>query len=101
MLPPDQAIAELTQVETEVRAFVVGGTDPVIARLEASRDACTQLESKALELYWDQLRAHARAHYVEERDIDDVLKMLAQRYVSADIVRRQRELPSNPFLAER
>jgi hypothetical protein len=101
VLPLDQALAEVTRVEKEVRDFLADGRDLVHARLEVSRDMCAQLENKALEQYWDQLRAHARAHYVEERDVDDVLAMLTERYVSADLARRQKELSSNPFVAER
>ena len=101
VIPLNQAVAEVTRFEKEVREFLAGGKDTAFARLEASRDVCTQLESRAVEQYWEQLRLHARAHYVEERDIDDVLAMLTQRYVSADIVRRQKALSTNPFLAER
>jgi hypothetical protein len=101
MLPLDQGVIEVTCVEKEVRDFLADGIDLVHARLEVSRDVCAQLENKTLEQYWNQLRAHAQAHYVEERDVDDVLAMLAQRYVSADLARREKELLSNPFNTER
>jgi hypothetical protein len=101
VLPLDQALIEVTCVEKEVRDFLADGIDLVHARLEVSRDVCAQLENKTLEQYWNQLRAHAQAHYVEERDVDDVLAMLAQRYVSADLARREKELLSNPFNTER
>lgn len=101
VLPPDQAVAEVARVEKEVREFLAAGAELALARLEASRDVCTSLENQAVEQYWAQLRDHARAHYVEERDIDDVLEMLSQRYISADIARRQQALSSNPFLTER
>lgn len=101
VLPADQAVAEVARVEKEVREFLAAGAELALARLEASRDVCTSLENQAVEQYWAQLRDHARAHYVEERDIDDVLEMLSQRYISADIARRQQALSSNPFLTER
>jgi hypothetical protein len=101
VLPLDQAVIEVTCAEKEVRDFLADGLDLVHARLEVSRDICARLENQALEQYWDQLRAHAQAHYVEERDVDDVLAMLTQRYVSADLARREKELLANPFSTER
>jgi hypothetical protein len=101
VLPVDQALIEVTCVEKEVRDFLADGIDLVHARLEVSRDVCARLENQALEQYWNQLRTHAQAHYVEERDIDDVLAMLTQRYVSADLARREKELLANPFSTER
>ena len=100
-LPPDQALTEAACVEKEFRDFLADGIDLVHARLEVSRDVCTRLENKALEQYWDQLRAHAQSHYVEERDVDEVLAMLAQRYASANLARHQAELLADPFSAER
>ncbi len=100
-LPPDEAVPELIRAESEIRAFVNGGQETVIARLEASRDICTQLEANALDLYWNQLRAHARAHYVEDRDIDEVLEMLSQRYANTDILSQLDVLTSDPFFTER
>jgi hypothetical protein len=99
VLPPDLAGKELTALETTVRAFS-GGNVAISARLSASRDACTSLKTKVLELYWDQLRAHARLHFIEQTDFEEVLKMLTQRFVSAEIKRQQSELSSNPFLFE-
>ena len=100
-LPLGQALTEVACVEREVRDFLADGVDLVHARLEVSRDECTRLENKALEQYWDQLRAHAQAHYVEERDVDEVLAMLAQRYASAHLARQQAELLADPFSTER
>jgi hypothetical protein len=101
VLPAGQTIAEVTRVEKEIRDFLAGGSEVALARLEAGRDVCGQFENTIIEQYWAQLRAHARAHYVEERDIDDVLAMLVHRYVSADIARQQQALSTNPFLTER
>lgn len=89
-IPPEKALVEVTKVEAEVQAFVAEPRDRTYARLQASREACGQLANQTLELYWNQLRAHARAHYVEERDVAEVISMLTQRYVDADIQRRQR-----------
>jgi len=111
VLPLDQALTETTSFEKEVRDFLADGVDLVPARLEVSRDVCAQLESRILEQYWNQLRAHAQVHYVEERDVDDVLTMLAQRHASAEDARREnarrekerqeKELLLDPYSAER
>ena len=97
--PPDKAIADVTRVEGEVRAFIHGGMQPIIGRLQACRVSCAQRLENYLQQYWDQLRAHAQAHWVQERDIDQVLEIMAQRY-DADITRRQREVTHNPFQTE-
>jgi hypothetical protein len=101
VLPPEQAAGESAALENSVRAFAAGGNGSILAGLQACREACTRLESKVLELYWDQLRAYARMHYVEETDFEAVLQLLTQRFVGAEIERQQRELTSNPFLLER
>jgi hypothetical protein len=99
MIPLDQAVADVTRAEAELRAFLHNGMQNVAGRLQASRVSCAQAQEKFLQQYWDQLRAHAQAHWVEERDIDQVLDALAERY-EADIVRRQREVTHNPFMSE-
>jgi hypothetical protein len=100
VVPLDQSLADLTRAEAEVRAFLHGGMQPISGRLQASRVSCVQRQENYLEQYWDQLRAHAQTHWVEEREIDQVLDTLAERYDGA-IARRQREVTHNPFLTER
>ena len=100
VIPLDQAVADVTRVEGEVRAFMHGGMQPIVGRLQACRVSCAQRQDNYLQQYWDQLRAHAQAHWVEERDVDQVLESLALRY-DGDIARRQRDVTHNPFLSER
>lgn len=100
VVPLDQAVADVTRAEGELRAFLHGGMEPVIGRLQACRVSCAQRQENYLQQYWNQLRAHARAHWVEERDVDQVLDTFAQRY-DADIARRQRDVTHNPFTSER
>jgi hypothetical protein len=97
----DQALTEATCFEQEVRDFLADGIDRVHIRLEVGRDECARLENRVLEQYWSQLREYAQTHYVEERDVDDVLTMLAQRFASAENARRERELILDPFSTER
>lgn len=98
-IPLDQAIADVTRVEGEVRAFLNGGVKSLSSQLQAARVACAQRQDNYINQYWDQLRDHAQAHWVEERDIDQVLKTMAQRY-DGDIARRHREMTHNPFQTE-
>ena len=98
-VPLDQAIADVTRVEGEVRAFIHGGMQAIVGRLQACRVSCAQRLENYLQQYWDQLRTHAQTHWVQERAIDEVLEAMAQRY-DADILRRQREVTHNPFQSE-
>ncbi len=102
VMPVEQVVAEIARVESEVRAFITGGVEPATVRLQMARELCAQLQENFLQSYWNQLRTHARIHYVEERDLDEVLISLAQRYVDGTIAKRQQALATNnPFLAER
>lgn len=101
-LPPEQLVAETTRVEREARTFAAHDHATVPLRLQASHEACRHHEEVFLQHYWDQLRAHAQAHYVEDREIDEVIEMLTQNYVSSDLARRQKEIAAfDPFLGER
>jgi hypothetical protein len=89
------AILELNRAEMELRAFL-NGMQPIIGRLQAGRVSCVQRHEDYLRQYWDQLRAHAQGHWVEERDVDEVLETMAARY-DRNIKRHQREVTHNPF----
>jgi len=97
--PLAQAIPEINGAEIELRTFL-NGMQPIVGRLQASRVSCVQRQEDYLRQYWDQLRAHAQAHWVEEREVDEVLETLAVRYDS-DITRHHREVTHNPFVASR
>lgn len=100
--PAPQLLAETNRVELEARQFVAHGHHAIPPRLDAAREAYRRHEELFLQNYWNQLRAHAQAHYVEERDVDEVINDLMQRYVTSDLARRQRALVSeDPFLGER
>lgn len=101
LLPIERCVAEAARVEAMVRDFISAGQGLAHARIEASRSACVHLADRFLQYYWNQLRTHAQIHYVEERDIDEVINELAQRYVGADLIRQQNALTRDPFLLER
>jgi hypothetical protein len=101
LMPVEQCLAETARVEQLVREFIASGQALTLARIDASRSACASLAERFLQHYWNQLRAHAQIHYVEERDIDEVMDELAQRYVGADLIRQQRALTHDPFVMER
>jgi hypothetical protein len=101
-LPPEQLVAETSRVERDARAFAAHDHSTVPLRLQASHEACRHHEDIFVQQYWDQLRAHAQAHYVEDRDIDEVIEILTQNYVTSDLARRQKEIAAfDPFLGER
>jgi hypothetical protein len=101
-LPPEQLVAETTRVEAASRQFAVHGLAAFALPIKLAHDTCQRAAEDYLQTYWNQLRAHAQAHYVEDRDIDDVIAALTENYVNFDLARRQRELTTgNPFLYER
>ena len=100
VVPLDQAIADVTRAEGEIRSFLHAGMQTIRGRLQAARVSCAQAHDEFLQQYWDQLRAHAQTHWVDERDVYEVLDFMERRY-EADIARRQREVTYNPFSAER
>lgn len=99
VVPGGHLVAEVTRIESEVRAFLNTGLAALLEQLETSRAACTSRQDRMTQEYWTQLRAHAQAHYVRERDLDDVLDDLSHRY-DAEIARRHREVTRSPFLTE-
>lgn len=100
VIPPAQLVPEAARVEAEFRQMLTDTMPLIAARLDAARTVCGNLAETALEEYWNQLRQHARAHYVEARDVGDVLEYLTQRYVDADLKRRQTGL-TGPFMTGR
>ena len=99
VVPPETALPEVTQAEAEIRLLLASPMTQVVAQLQEDRDRCTERADRMLEEYWNQLRLHARAHYVEERDVQDVIRMLNERYIDADLQRRQQALSVHPFSA--
>ena len=100
VIPPDMALAEVMRVEPEIKELLKVPEGEVLARLQASREYCGKTVAQTLEDYWNQLREHARAYYVEEREIDDVIRMLSERYVDAHLQRRQLALSINPLAVQ-
>lgn len=97
-LPVAQAIAEMTRVEYEVRAFLTSGLMPIRSKLQAARTWCLNTQNNFLNTYWEQLRAHAQAYYVGNCDADEVLETLTERY-DGEILDHQRAVTLDPVLA--
>jgi hypothetical protein len=100
VLPLSQVGPEAGRVEAEFRRLLNEGMPLLAARLDAARSVCSNLTENALEEYWSQLRTYARQHYVEPRDVTEVIDELTQRYVDADLKRRQTGL-TGPFMTAR
>jgi hypothetical protein len=94
-VPLDQTLVDVARAEGEIRTFL-NDMQPIYGRVQGCRVSCVQRQENYLQHYWSQLRAHAQSHWVEEREVDEVLDTLAARY-DADITRRQREVTYNPF----
>jgi uncharacterized protein YukE len=97
------ALPAAQEMEADARNVVAKKLTNYHASAASALEALVGIENQELESYWEVLRAHALAHYVQERDVDEVLNELNERYVVANIERRQRaiESQSDPYGHER
>jgi hypothetical protein len=97
------ALPAAHEMENDARNVVSKKLNTFHASAGAALEAITGIENQELESYWEVLRAHALAHYVQERDVDEVLNELNERYVVSNIERRQRVIESqaDPYGHER
>ncbi|HMD61508.1 MAG TPA: hypothetical protein VKG78_08760 [Opitutaceae bacterium] len=97
------ALPAAQEMEADARGVVAKKLIDFHSSAAAALDMIAAIEEKELENYWEVLRAHALAHYVQERDVDEVLAELNERYVVATIERRQRAIESqaDPYGHER
>jgi hypothetical protein len=97
------ALPAAQQMEADARNVVAKKLNVFHASAAEALKSLGGIEDQELESYWEVLRAHALAHYVQERDVDEVLNELNERYVVANIERRQRAIESqvDPYGHER
>ncbi len=97
------ALPAAQEMEADARTIVAKKLNDYHASAAAAVESLTVIENQELESYWEVLRAHALAHYVQERDVDEVLNELNERYVVANIERRQRAIENqvDPYGHER
>jgi hypothetical protein len=97
------ALPAAQEMEADARSVVAKRLSEFHATAAAALDMLAAIETQELESYWEVLKAHALAHYVQERDVDEVLNELNERYVVATIERRQRVIESqaDPYGHER
>ncbi len=88
------ALPAAQEMEADARGIVAKRLTDFHGAAAAALEAIAAIEDKELENYWEVLRAHALAHYVQERDVDEVLNELNERYVVATLERRQRAIES-------
>ena len=97
------ALPAAQEMEADARGIVAKKLTEFHGSAAAALGALGTIEGQELENYWEVLRAHALAHYVQERDVDEVLNELNERYVVANIERRQRAIENavDPYGHER
>ena len=97
------ALPEVQEMEAAARSVVARKLTEYHANAAQALKDLAAIEGQELESYWEVLRAHALAHYVQERDVDEVLNELNERYVVANIERRQRAIETqvDPYGHER
>jgi len=88
------ALPAAQEMEAEARVVVAKKLSEFHGCAATALATMAAIDEKELENYWEVLRAHALAHYVQERDVDEVLNELNERYVVATIERRQRAIES-------
>jgi hypothetical protein len=98
-----EALTAAHEMETDARTVVAKRLVDYHAHAAAALETIAAIDNQELESYWEVLRAHALAHYVQERDVDEVLNELNERYVVANIERRQRAFQhqADPYGSER
>lgn len=103
LLHDRDALPAVQDMETDARMIVAKKLTEFHDSAAAALEALATIENQELESYWEVLRAHALAHYVQERDVDEVLNELNERYVVANIERRQRAIENqvDPYGHER
>jgi hypothetical protein len=103
LLHDRDALPAAQELEADARMIVAKKLTEYHASARAAIEALAAVDTAELENYWQVLRAHALAHYVQERDVDEVLNELNERYVVANIERRQRAIESqlDPYGHER
>ncbi len=102
-LSDEELFATTQAMEADVRALLAKKLAPLHARAEAARETVADAGRHYFEQYWDQLRTHALTYYVKDRELDEVLDELTQRYVVATAERGQQILQgkASPYLHER
>jgi len=103
LLHDRDALPAAQEMESDARNVVAKRLTEFHQNAAEALEELAAVDSKELESYWEVLRAHALAHYVQERDVDEVLTELNERYVVANIERRQRAIESqvDPYGHER
>lgn len=102
LLPDDQLFSEAQRLEVEARSFGNEGIAALLAKGNELRSACRAACQTILNDYWSKLRAYSQAHYVQERDVDEVIEELTKHYT--DVAQRRRPQLNGawaPFMNER
>lgn len=84
-----QITEEVQRCETEARAFCAAGMIALLREGGEVNDACMDAGKAILAKYWRQLRVHAQAHYVKEREVDEVIAELSKHRLAAETKRAQ------------
>lgn len=100
LLTDVQVYDEVRRAEAEARAFCSNGILALFAQANEVRAACLDARVTVLHKLWNQLRSYAQAHFVFERDVDEVIAELTEHSVGSDL-RRRHTFGGDPFLSER
>ncbi len=77
------ALVEMQAKETEVRPLLANKLLLLHSCATTAREAVAEAQEDYFENYWEDLRLHALTHYVVDREVDEVLDELTERYLGA------------------
>jgi hypothetical protein len=93
-----EALVKMQNKEAEVRLLLVNKLLPLRSRATTAREAVTKAQEDYFENYWADLRLHALTHYVKDREVDEVLDELTERYLGAIPLDGRQFIPDEPAL---
>lgn len=82
-------LAALQDMEHDVRTLVAKKLAYFHGKAASTYESIGVVNNHELEGYWQVLRSHALAHYVQDRDVDEVLSELHERYLVGEVEARQ------------
>jgi hypothetical protein len=78
------ALVEMQARDIDLRPLLANKLLVLHACATTARETVGEVQRDYLKNYWDNLRQHALANYVEDRNVDEVLDELTARYVPAN-----------------
>ena len=98
-----ELVASIRTAEAQARTMISGDLRYLREGAAAAREVTQAVAGRYRDAYWAELRYYAEQHYVQERDLEDTLRELTERYVVGRLRKRQEQLENSrdPYRHER